>query len=78
MALLNKVAPNLEATSEPVQFTLDVTEGLSSTGAQALQRVAEASVPVYSGSQLLSSLIALAKMQEVDDLTKRIEALERQ
>ncbi len=76
MALLNKVMPNLKAANEPIQFTLDVSKGLSGTGEQIVQSIADGSVPLDSGSQLLSSLAALGKLQEVDELTKRIEALE--
>ena len=78
MALLNKVLPNLKASNEPVQFKLDTSKGLSDTGEQIVQNIADGSVALDSGAQLLSSLVALAKMQEVDDLTKRIEKLEGQ
>ena len=78
MALLNKVMPNLKAANEPIQFKLDADKGLASTGEQIIKNIADGSVPLDSGSQLVSSLAALAKMQEVDDLTKRIEALENQ
>ena len=77
MALLNKVMPNLKAANEPVKFSLDTSKGLSGTGEQIIQNIADGSVPLDSGSQLLSSLAALGKLQEVDELTLRIEALEK-
>ena len=77
MALLNKVMPNLKAANEPIQFELDADKGLASTGEQIIQNIADGSVPLDSGAQLLSSLAALAKMQEVDDLAKRMAAMEK-
>jgi hypothetical protein len=76
MALLNKILPTLKAANEPVKFLLDTDKGLSNTGEQILQSIASDDIALDSGAQLLSSLAALAKMQEVDDLTKRIEVLE--
>ncbi len=76
LALLNKIAPNLKAANEPVQFNLDTSKGLSSTGERIVQNIADGSVPLDSGAQLLASLAAPAKMQEVDNLTKRVEAIE--
>ena len=75
MALLNKVMPNLKASNEPIQFNLDASKGLSGTGEDIVQSIADGSAPL-SGTQLLSSLASLAKLQEMDELTKRIEALE--
>lgn len=76
MALLNKVMPNLKAANEPIQFNLDASKGLLGTGEQIVQSIADGSVPLDSGSQLLSSLAALGKLQEVDELTKRIAIIE--
>ena len=77
MALLNKVIPNLKAANEPVQFKLDTDKGLTSIGEKIVQNIADGSVPLYSGSQLLSSLAALAKMQEVDDMARRLAEVEK-
>jgi len=75
-ALLDKVLPNLKASSEPVQFNFDAEKGLTATGDAIVQNIADGVMPLDSGSQLISSLAALAKMKELDELTKRIEALE--
>ena len=76
MALLNKVMPNLKASNEPIQFNLDASKGLSGTGEQIVQSIADGEVALDSGTQLLSSLASLAKLQKMDELTRRIEALE--
>ncbi len=77
LALINKIVPNLKASNEPIQFALDASKGLSTTGEQIVQSIADGSVPLDSGTQLLSSLASLAKLQEMDELTKRIEVLEK-
>ena len=77
MALLNKVIPNLKAANEPVQFDVDVSGGLSRTGESIVQSIASGDVPLDSGTQILSNLANLAKLQEIDGITKRIEALEQ-
>jgi len=77
LALLNKITPNLKASNEPVQLHIDTTKGLSDTGEQILQSIASGDIALDSGTQMLSSLAALAKMKEVDELTKRIELLEQ-
>ena len=77
LALLNKIVPNLKAANEAVQFKLETTKGLSATGEQIVQNIADGTVPLDSGAQLLSSLAALSKMKEVDELTRRIEVLEQ-
>mgnify|MGYP000577174692 CR=1 FL=1 len=77
LALINKITPNLKAANEPVQFNIDTSKGLTGTGEQILQSIADGTVALDSGTQILSSLAALAKMKEIDELTKRIESLER-
>ena len=76
MLLLNKVVPNLKASSEPIQFKLNAKSGLAETGETIVQSIASGAVALDSGTALLSGLASLAKLQEVDDLVKRITALE--
>ena len=76
LALLNKIAPNLKSSSEPVAFKLDTKKGLTATGEQIVQNIADGTIALDSGAAILSSLANLAKMQEVDNLSKRIEKLE--
>ena len=45
LALLNKIAPNLKAANEPVNFNLDTSKGLSGTGEHIIQIIADGSVP---------------------------------
>ena len=76
LALINKIVPNLKAGNEPVQFKVDTDKGIAESGRQIIQAIASGGIALDSGTQILNSMAALAKMQEVDELTKRIEALE--
>ena len=75
--LMNKIIPNLKASSEPVTFKLDAAAGLTQTGETIVQGIAKGDVPLDSATQILTSLASLAKLQEIDEITKRIEALEQ-
>jgi len=77
MALLNKVMPNLKASNEPVKFNLDTNKNISDIGAEIIGAISKGEVALDSGAQLVSSLASLAKLREIDDLTKRIELLEQ-
>jgi len=77
-ALLNKVIPNLKAANEPVKFELDTSKSISGVGAEIVGAISQGDIALDSGTQLLSSLASLAKLQEMDDLSKRIEALEQE
>jgi len=78
IALLNRISPQLKAVNEAVEFKIDTSKGLSGTGEQIVQAIASGEVSLDSGAQLLGSLSNLAKLQEMDDLSKRIEALEQE
>ncbi len=77
LALLAKVVPNLKASSEPVQFKLETDQGLSVTGESVIRAMGDGSLPIDSGSQILSGLGTLKKLIEMDDLVERIEQLEQ-
>jgi len=78
LALLNKIMPNLKAANEPVLFNLDTSKNISGVGSEVVQAISNGEVALDSGTQLLSSLASLVKLQETDELTKRIEILENQ
>ena len=76
MSLLSKVIPNLRATSAPIEIKIDPAKGLSQSAEKVLNAMATGEVELDSGSQLVASLASVTKMREVDELTKRVEALE--
>lgn len=73
--LLERVLPPVKATEQTV--TLDLPAGSMTERANAiLQAIADGVIPPTQGSQLIGAVGAVAKVVEVDELAKRIEALE--
>ena len=77
LALINKVVPNFKSVSEPVKFKVDMGEGLTQVGEDIVKAIGRGSLPLDSGTQLLTSLSSLAKLKETDDLVKEIEEIKK-
>ena len=77
LALLNKVIPNLKSVSEPVKFKVDTSKGLTQVGENIVKAIGQGSLPLDAGTQLITSLSSLAKLQETDDLAKDIEEIKK-
>jgi hypothetical protein len=74
--LLDRITPTLKPQTLPV--SLPVSVSLSEQGGEVLKAVMAGQIPPDIGSQLITALAAQAKIIEVDELTKRIAALENQ
>lgn len=74
--LLERVLPPIKATEEPVSLTLPPDAGLTAQGAAIVQAVAAGKLAPGQGAQLLTGLGSLARITELDDLTRRIKLLE--
>lgn len=75
MVLERLVAP-LKATEPPVTLSLPAGEGITAQGRAIVSAVAAGTLAPGQGAQLLSGLGALARIKEIDELEKRITALE--
>ena len=73
--LLDRTIPALKPTTDPVTFTPGAT--LAETGQKILLAVAKGEMSSDQGTALISALTGLARVIEVDELTRRIEALEQ-
>ncbi len=73
--LLSRTCPPLKTIQEAVKVPLS-GDTLTAKAASILDAVAAGALSVADGKELLTALAAIAKIQEVDELTKRIEALE--
>jgi len=71
-----RLIPPLKATDEPVKFALATSATLSDTGNAILHAAAAGKLTPAQAQALLAALASQSKIIEVDDLTKRIEALE--
>jgi hypothetical protein len=74
--LIDKLIPNLKPIAGQIAVTLPDGAGLADQGAAVLQAALNGSIPPDIGSQLITALAAQSKIIEIDELTKRIEALE--
>jgi len=73
--LVDRTIPALKPTTDPVTFTPGAT--LADTGQAIMLAVAQGQMTTDQGTALISALAGLARVIEVDELTRRIEALEQ-
>ena len=73
--LVDRTVPALKPTCDPVTFTPGAT--LADTGHAIMQAVASGQMTTDQGAALISALAGLARVIEVDELSRRIDALER-
>ena len=75
--LLERCLPPLRSTIEPVTFKMS-KGSLSDAGRSILMAIAAGSLAPDTGRELLGALSGLVRVVEVDELTARIEALEKE
>ena len=74
--LLERVLPPIKATEETVKIDLPEGAGLTEQGEAIIAAVAAGTIAPGQGSALLGGLGALARVKEMDELERRITALE--
>lgn len=72
--LLDRITPTLKPVAQPI--FLPVNDSLAGQGSEVIKATMVGRIPPDIGSQLISALAAQSKIIEIDELTKRIEALE--
>lgn len=75
--LLERVIPQVKPAEQAVQINLPSTADLTTQGQYILKAIADGLLMPGQGSALLASLGALAKIREMDELEKRLTALEQ-
>lgn len=73
--LLERVCAPLKAEEAPQRFDL-MPGSLTQRGTAILESVADGNLPASTGASLLGALGTLARVTEMDELVRRIEALE--
>lgn len=77
--LLERCLPALRASALPVDLpALRDAATLEARGDEVIKAVAEGTLTTDQASDLLSALGGMAKLKEVDDLARRVSALEAQ
>ena len=72
--LLDRVLPNRKAESNPV--IVDSNDGLSNQAQTVLAQILTGAVSPEAGASAITAIQGVAKIIEVDELIKRVEALE--
>ncbi len=73
--LLDRICPPLR--SQALAISLPVNGSLSEQGNEIIKATMAGQIPPDIGSQLITALAHQAKIIEIDELTKRIDALEQ-
>lgn len=77
--LLERALPALRTSALPVELpALVQATTVTAQGEEVLKAVAEGTLTTDQASDLLSALGGMAKLKEVDDLARRVAALEAQ
>lgn len=74
--LLERVLPPIKATEPTVEIDIPEGEDLTAQGAAVMRAVSLGQIAPGQAGALLSGLGNVAKLKEIDELTRRIEALE--
>ncbi|MBV8465250.1 MAG: hypothetical protein JO218_04820 [Burkholderiales bacterium] len=75
--LLERALPAVKPVEQPITVSLPDVASLVERAEAIIRAAAEGGLSPSQASTLLQSLGAVAKLREVDELTARIEALER-
>jgi len=73
--LLDRITPTLKPIAMPINLPVNGT--LAEQGGEVIRASLSGQIPPDIGSQLITALAAQSKIIEIDELTKRIEALEQ-
>lgn len=74
--LLERAVPTLKSTEQNVVIDMPADATLSEQGSFIIQSVANGTLAPLQGNALLTSLGTLARIKEIDELEKRLTALE--
>ncbi|MBF0614209.1 MAG: hypothetical protein HQL92_03545 [Magnetococcales bacterium] len=73
---LDRLVPSFRPTEQATSFSLP-EGGFADQGRSILEAIAAGTLTPGEGTQILSGIGTLARVVETDELTRRIEALER-
>ncbi|GAB3371902.1 hypothetical protein GCM10027431_21500 [Lysobacter rhizosphaerae] len=75
--ILERVAPPLRPHSQPILIAGMENVSLTTKAEAVLKAIGAGQVPVDAGRGLLDAISVVAKITEIDDLLKRVQALEQ-
>mgnify|MGYP006909078598 CR=1 FL=1 len=74
--VLERLLPPLKSTTAPVSVEIPKDAGLTDSGRAILAAITGGDLPPDIGAQLITALGGLARVSEIDELEKRLAALE--
>ena len=74
--VIDRLVPPLKPSAQAVQIDIDANAGLAEVARAFIGAAASGRVPADIAAQMISALGAAAKVVELDELERRIEALE--
>lgn len=74
--VLDRVCPALKPTAAPVRVDLPEQAGLAGTARAFVLAAASGAMPADIAAQMVTAVASLARIVEIDDLAKRLDALE--
>lgn len=74
--LLERAVPPYRPTGEAVAFPMPKQGSLADSGRAVMKAIADGKLPPDMGRQLIDALAALGRIVELDELDKRLSALE--
>ena len=74
--IINRLIPTLRPRAERVQFEFDAKGSLAEQGEQVLQAMADGDLDPDTSKAVLESITAMAGLRQLDELLRRIEAIE--
>ena len=75
--VLERIIPAIKPSEQTVSLDLPQAASLTDQGRAVVRAVADGAIAPRQGAEMLSALGTLAKVTEVDELARRIEALEQ-
>ena len=74
--VLERLVPAVRPAHQPVSFDLDPVASLSDQARQILSAAAQGELPTDQAKALLDALAALVRVVELDEIQRRLDALE--
>jgi len=73
---IDRICPPLKAQSQSIHIDYVKNQDLTNTAKQILEQVTQGNIPPDIGMQLINSIITITKTKEIEDIHKRIEAIQ--
>lgn len=74
---LDRISPPLKSVSPPIKLNMDAPQTLADTAKAFIQAASNGELSPDIATQLVSAIASVARVEEIEQLKHRLEALER-